>query len=247
MAGLALKKVAPVTLRDQLAANLREAILRGQLRPGQRLVERAIAESTDTSQASVREALQVLEQEGLVTKKTNAATYVTDLSAGRLREILSVRLQLEPYAAWLASRRMTAADAGILRELVESLRRHAVRQDLYACSCMDFEFHRRLWTASGNELLARILTQICTSYFAYTSLLPTLAPEELDERFGGRELVERSWRSGLTNRYEQHRQLLDIVLTKGRKAIEAGVQKHILDGWRWLFEDMAELGMDARK
>src|SRR5438093_5192827 len=137
MSALKLKKIEPITVRNQLTYHLREAILRGQLRPGQRLVERAIAESTGTSQASVREALQVLEHEGLVTKKTNAASFVTDLSAARLREILAVRLQLEPYAVSQASRRLTHADREALRALVESIRQHAIHQDLYTCSRED--------------------------------------------------------------------------------------------------------------
>ncbi len=82
MTALLLKKVSPVTVRDQLTTHLREAVLRGQLRPGQRLVERAIAESTGTSQTSVREALQVLEHEGLVTKKTNAAGCAKSSASG---------------------------------------------------------------------------------------------------------------------------------------------------------------------
>ncbi|HET8549536.1 MAG TPA: GntR family transcriptional regulator, partial [Bryobacteraceae bacterium] len=208
--------------------------------PGQRLVERAIAESTSTSQASVREALQVLEQEGLVTKKTNSASFVTDLSADRLREILSVRMQLEPYAVWLGSRRLTAAEVEALGALVESIRQHAVHQDLYTCSREDFDFHRRLWQASGNEVLTRLLTQICTSYFAYTSLLPGLKEQELDERFGSHESLDRWWRAGLTTCYEQHRQLLDIVLSKDRQSIEAAVKKHMLEGWLWLFKDQPE-------
>ncbi len=237
MTALLLKKVSPVTVRDQLTTHLREAVLRGQLRPGQRLVERAIAESTGTSQTSVREALQVLEHEGLVTKKTNAASFVTELSAARLREILSVRLQLEPYAVLLASRRLSRADEDTLGALVESIRQHAIHQDLYTCSREDFEFHRRLWEASGNELLARILTQICTGYFAYTSLLPGLSDEELDKRFGSHKSLQQRWRAGLTTRYEQHRQLLDVVLSADRRAIEAAVRKHIRDGWLWLIED----------
>src|SRR2546422_5113625 len=129
MSALKLKKIEPITVRNQLTSHLREAILRGQLRPGQRLVERAIAESTGTSQATVREALQVLEHEGLVTKKTNSATFVTELSVERLREVVNVRLQLEPYALWLASRNLRPEDARDLETLAESLKEHAQHLD----------------------------------------------------------------------------------------------------------------------
>jgi DNA-binding GntR family transcriptional regulator len=237
-----LTKVAALTLSAQLAVQIREAILRGQLRPGQRLVERSVAERTGTSQASVREALHILELEGLVVKKTNTATYVTELSARRLREILSVRSQLEPHAAWLASRRLTPEDVEALTSLVESLRQHAQHQDLYVCSREDFSFHQRIWVCSGNETLSKLLTQICTSYFAYSSILPGLSDEELDERFGSHEALVRRWREGLTERYEKHRQLLDTLLTRDRHRIELEFRKHMIEAWLWLFdEDRAEI------
>jgi DNA-binding GntR family transcriptional regulator len=227
-------KISPVTIRDQLASRIREAILRGQVRPGQRLVERGLAQSTGTSQASVREALQVLEQEGLVVKKTNTATFVTELSADRLREILGLRLQLEPYAAWLASKRIGEGDVESLRALAESMGSHAKHAELYQCSREDFEFHRMVWTCSGNQTLTRILTQICTSYFAYTSILPGLSDDELDERFGSHETVEQRWRSGLAERYERHQQLVDALLSRDRKKITKTFRRHMLEGWSWL-------------
>src|SRR6266567_1078231 len=234
---LCISKVEAVTIRSQLVARMREAILRGGLRPGQRLVERNLAETTGTSQATVREALQVLEHEGLITKKTNSATFVTELSVERLREVVNVRLQLEPYALWLASRNLRPADARDLENLAQSLKEHAQHQDLYRCSREDFDFHRRLWERSGNETLTRILTQICNSYFAYSSLLPGLSDKELDERFGSHEMVHNRWRQGLEERYEKHRQLLDAVLGRDEKQIRQETRRHILGGWRWILED----------
>lgn len=232
----ALRKVSPITVGEQVAAHIREAILRGQLRPGQRLVERSLAQTAGTSQASVREALQLLQHEGLITRKTNTATYVTELSASRLREILSVRMQLEPYAAWLASRRLQPPDRDALAALVESMGNHAQHQDLYICSREDFSFHQRIWQCSGNGTLSRMLTQICTGYFAYSSILPGLSDHELDQRFGSHETVERRWRAGLAERYEKHRQLLDTLVTRDKQQIEASFRKHMTEAWLWLFE-----------
>lgn len=242
MSAIGFAKVAPLTVGTRVALQVREIILRGQLRPGQRLVERAVAEATGTSQASVREALQVLEQEGLVYKKTNTATYVTELSADRLREILSVRMQLEPYAAWLASRRLTTEDVKALTSLVESLKQHAHDDDLYVCSREDFLFHQRIWLCSGNETLSKLLTQICTSYFAYSSILPGLSDDELDKRFGSHDTVVQRWRDGLSERYERHRQLLETLLSANRSRIEVEFRKHAIEAWQWLFDkDLTDL------
>jgi DNA-binding GntR family transcriptional regulator len=208
-------RIEPVSVRTQLVNKVREAILRGHFKPGQRLVERSLAAEAGTSQVSVREALQVLQQEGLIVKRANTATYVTDLSLERLKEVIHVRLLLEPEAAWLASRRLDETSTASLRAKVDDIKRHARSSDVYQSSRADFHFHRALWELSGNETLARQLTQICTEYFAYTSILPGLSERE---------------------RAERHTVLLDTVIKGDRVAIEAAIREHIYDGWRWLLE-----------
>jgi DNA-binding GntR family transcriptional regulator len=242
MNSVAMPKLSAATTRRQLTADIRDAILRGQIRPGERLVEGSLAERTGASPAAVREVLETLEQEGLIHTKPGSGTksgpgiYVTDLSVTRLREILSVRMQLEPHAAWLASRRLKPEDITTLTRLVDSLGEHAGNLDLYTCSREDFNFHQRIWACSGNRTLSKILTQLCTSYFAYSAILPGLTDDELDKRFGSHEMVERRFRTGLPERYEKHRQLLDTLLTRDRAAIETAFRKHMIEAWLWLFE-----------
>jgi DNA-binding GntR family transcriptional regulator len=229
-------RVEPVSVRSQLVKKLREAILRGLFKPGQRLIERSLAAEAGTSQVSVREALQVLEQEGLIVKRANTATYVTELSLARLKEIIHVRLLLEPEAAWLASQRLDETTTKALRQLVEEIQAHARNSDVYQSSRADFQFHRALWNLSGNGTLARQLEQICTAYFAYTSILPGLSESELDKQFGSHEELQRHWQTGWERRAERHTSLLDTVIEGDRAAIEAAIRGHIYDGWRWLLE-----------
>ena len=66
----------------QVADFLRDSILSGKLKPGDRVVERTLAKSLGVGQTTVREALQVLEHEGLIYKKANTASFVTQFSAG---------------------------------------------------------------------------------------------------------------------------------------------------------------------
>src|SRR5580658_8715603 len=86
------------SLRVQVADFLRDLILSGKLKPGQKVVERGLAKSLGVGQATVREALQILEHEGLIFKKANTASFVTQLSAERVAEIVEIRLDLEPKA-----------------------------------------------------------------------------------------------------------------------------------------------------
>jgi len=233
---LCISKVEAVTIRSQLVARMREAILRGGWRPGQRLVECNLAETTGTKPGNRARSPPSTRARG-AGHQENPATFVTELSVERLREVVNVRLELEPYALWLASRNLRPADALDLENLAESLKEHAQHQDFYRCSREDFDFHRRLWERSGNETLTRILTQICNSYFAYSSLLPGLSDKELDERFGSHEMVHNRWRQGLEERYEKHRQLLDAVLGRDEKQIRQETRRHILGGWGWILED----------
>src|SRR5688572_29627603 len=87
-----LLKPQRTTLGTQTAEILRSSILRGELKPGQKLVERELADAMAISQGSIREALRALEYEGLVTKKTNTATYVTELSREQIAEIVEIRI-----------------------------------------------------------------------------------------------------------------------------------------------------------
>lgn len=226
--------VQPISVRSQLVAKLREAILRGRFKPGQHLVERSLASEAGTSQVTVREALQALAQEGLVTKKANTGTYVTELTVERLREIIDVRLLLEPQAVWLASKRLNAARTEQLRLQASEIQRQARLHDIYHSSRADFQFHQLLWEIGGNATLAQYLRQLCTAYFAYTSILPGLSEQDLDKQFGSHDALRENWRAGLEDRYDRHVALLNVVVEGDRDTIERAVREHIQEPWKWL-------------
>src|SRR6266566_6537517 len=92
------------TLRGRIAGKIKEAILTGNLREGERLVERKLATQFDTSLTAVREALIQLETDGFVTKIPNSATHVTKLSLRAAEKIHAVRSVLETFAVEEAAR-----------------------------------------------------------------------------------------------------------------------------------------------
>src|SRR5215472_16778424 len=92
------ERLSRSTLREQIVEKMKTAILTGALREGDRLVERHLAAKFETSLTAVREALIELETEGFVSKKTNAATYVTKLSLEAADKIFAVRKVLETFA-----------------------------------------------------------------------------------------------------------------------------------------------------
>ena len=100
-------RVSKQTLRGQIADRIRDAILNGSLRSGERIVERKLAEQFGASLTAVREALITLESDGFVLKKPNSSTYVTEYSQQEVKKAFDLRRVLEAYAIAEAMRRAT--------------------------------------------------------------------------------------------------------------------------------------------
>lgn len=176
-------------LRAQVANFLRDLILSGNLKPGERVVERTLAKSLGVGQATVREALQVLEHEGLIFKKANTASFVTQLSAERVTEIVEMRLDLEPKAFALACRKKTPTDLDELQSLVSRIEEGVAKNDYYQVSSADFAFHQKVWNISGNQTLERILSQLCTPLFAYLMVFLSTSNSPLNERVQSHQVL----------------------------------------------------------
>ena len=114
-----LEKVgAPLSLKDRAYAAIKEAILSLKLQPGTLLVETELARQLGISKTPVRDALQELEREGLVTRILFKGTYVTEVSARDAEEIFQLRAVLEGLAARLATPRLTPEDLARARQLL---------------------------------------------------------------------------------------------------------------------------------
>src|SRR6185369_8364345 len=131
--------------RHQVAEKIRESILDGSLVPGERLVERKLAETLGTSQSAIREALIQLELEGHVTKKVNSATYVTHFSQRDLENTLAVRRALEGFAVEEAARLATPADVQRLEELLQQSHTAARAKDFQKYIRGDLSWHIAVW------------------------------------------------------------------------------------------------------
>lgn len=106
-----------MSLREKTVRVLREAILRGHFRPGQRLVERDLCEQTGVSRSSVREALRYLESEGLVESRGTRGMFIPELTSAAALEIYEVRAALESEAARQFAERATSADLKALEKV----------------------------------------------------------------------------------------------------------------------------------
>lgn len=131
-----------------------EAVDRGELAPGQRLVETDIAERLGVSRTPVREALQRLEAHGVVTREGRSLRVAT-LDHSELGELYEVRRVVEGLAARLAARHAAPEEIEVLREMVEVDR--ALLKDPTALALSNRRFHRQMHRASHNRYLIQML------------------------------------------------------------------------------------------
>jgi DNA-binding GntR family transcriptional regulator len=143
--------VARTVLREQVKEVLLERILRGELKPGDRLVETRIAQELGTSQAPVREALRDLELANLVESEPFRGSRVREVTDDELLQIFPVRALLEELAAKEAAR--VGADVSGLEAEVAAMHVAAKGGDVRVQVGHDIAFHRALVELSGNRPL----------------------------------------------------------------------------------------------
>lgn len=163
-------KLASTSLRSRIAAQIREAILTGTLREGDRLVERKLAAELGASVTSVREAMIELEAEGFLTKKPNSATHVTRLTRNDVEKIFEVRRVLEAYAVEQACRKATSEQARRLELVYLEMVKCTQDNDGKGLVTCDIEFHKLIWEFTGNEYLQLALKRALLPYFAFVSI-----------------------------------------------------------------------------
>lgn len=144
-------------LREIVFEHLREAIINGDLRPGERLMEMQLAEEMGVSRTPVREAIRKLELEGLVIMVPRRGAYVSDLSIKDVAETYEIRSALEALAAGLAAERITPDESEELERILVQIGECIAANDLERSIELDEEFHNILYRASRNDRLVQII------------------------------------------------------------------------------------------
>jgi DNA-binding GntR family transcriptional regulator len=163
---------------EGVARIVRKAILDGRLQPGQPLRERALADELGISRTPIREALFILQGEGLVGMTPNRGATVRTITATDIAEIYSVRGLLESHAAALAAERVSDRELHRLDEAhhrIERLGDHASPQEQAEA---DLHLHGLIADAAGSHLLRTILGQVHAFTATYRSRYP-YPPDQL--------------------------------------------------------------------
>lgn len=172
-----LSQIQPISLREQVVAQVRTAIIEGRLRPNDHITEAILTEQLGVSRTPVREALILLEREGLVVFSPNRGAFVRAFEESDVADIFSMRTMLENFAAESILPHINQADLNRLENLIAQQQQAIERHDFKSVRSIDMEFHRYLVHGSGNRLLIRsweeIVAQIAALLYMRAEAMPT--------------------------------------------------------------------------
>ena len=157
---LVLNTNAYLPLRDVVFHTLREAILKGELKPGERLMELQLASRLGVSRTPIREAIRMLELEGLAVTMPRKGAEVAKMTEKDMEDVLKIRKALDELAVGLACDNMTEEELKqlyvALKNFEESIRSGDVKQIAQA----DVEFHDSIYQAADNPKLVTMLNNL---------------------------------------------------------------------------------------
>ena len=149
---------------------MRGQIARGELAPGDRIVELNLARDLGVSRSPIREALGQLELEGLVESIPYRGAYVRRLDAARFRQLLEFRLALEEFAVRRLARRIDATELERLRGALERVAERARASDFEGAIAADLSLHEMLVELAGNEPLRGAYRAMINEFRLYIRL-----------------------------------------------------------------------------
>ncbi len=157
-------------LRDVIFNTLRDAIVSGDLKPGERLMEVTLAEKMGVSRTPVREAVRRLEVEGLVTMTPRKGTHVAELSVKDIMDVLEVRAALDKLATELAASRIRQDSMRQLESVHKQYITHLQKENLQGAIKKDVEFHEIIYHASGNNKLMNVAANLREQVYRFRVL-----------------------------------------------------------------------------
>lgn len=156
-----------IPLRDVVFKTLRKAILRGDLQPGERLMEIHLAERMGVSRTPIREAIRMLELEGLVTMIPRRGATVAEITIGGMQDVLEVRSALDRLAIELACDRITDEELATLKDAKLCFEANIKKGDVVAIADADVRFHDIIVSAAKNERLVQMFNNLSEQVYRY--------------------------------------------------------------------------------
>ena len=164
---LKLNMNAYLPLRDVVFHTLREAILKGELKPGERLMELQLAAKLRVSRTPIREAIRMLELEGLAVTVPRKGAEVAKMTEKDMEDVLQIRRALDELAVGLACDNMTEEKLAELHEALVRFEKSTKTGDVRQIAQTDIEFHEVIYQAADNPKLVNLLNNLREQMYRY--------------------------------------------------------------------------------
>lgn len=204
----------PATLSESIYGYLKKAIIEGDLRPGQRLMEKEFAELFKASTTPVREAFQKLSAEKYIVINSRKDVTVAAVTRKEIAELFEVVRVLDAQAARGAIPNLSEGDVAELRKMTSRLGDFHRQKKVYEYVVENMKIHDRLWRACGNEYLYQCLSTSAEKYVFLSNHLFSL----------GKGSTERP--SFFERSFQDHLDLMDAVEKRDTPAVEKILLSH---------------------
>ena len=195
-------------LRDVVFKKLRKAILTGELKPGERLMEIHLANRLGVSRTPIREAIRKLELEGLVTMLPRRGAEVAQITEKSLKDVLEVRRALDALCAELACDRISEEGMEDLKEACAQFEKATKSKDATVIAKADVALHDIIVAATGNQRLVQLVNNLAEQMYRYRFVY--IKDESQHERL-----------------IEEHRMIYESIRKKDKEAAARAAKLHI--------------------
>lgn len=195
-------------MRDIVFHKLREAILQGQLSPGERLMELRLASQLGVSRTPIREAIRMLENEGLAITVPRKGAQVAGMTEKDMEDVLEVREVLDELAGQTACDKITARQLAELENTMKKFEASVCQGDLNKIADYDVEFHDIIYEATDNPKLVAVLNNLREQIYRYRI-------EYLKDEHNYPALIH------------EHREILTALKHKDKESVKDMMRKHI--------------------
>lgn len=211
------------TIKKDIVGYLRQTIINGDLRPGERLVEPLLAEQLKVSRTPVREAIFQLENEGLVKRIPYRGAVVAEISSRDVSEIYTIKSAIEGLAARLACRNASPLQVKQLRALLKQMENYVSKRDLDRYTRVSRDFHFQIMKTADNRWLLDIY-------------------KRLDPPIHGLRILALSLPGRPKDSVKEHRAILEAIARKDRVKAELLTQQHVRKAGEILTRNFVERG-----
>jgi len=208
-------------LGQHVFENLKMAIIRGEVAPGDRLVESRIAELLNISRTPVREAIHKLEREGLLKRLPKGGFTVVNLTREDIEETFGIRCVLESYAARLAAVNHKEEDLEPLRRKIKEFQRCLDEGKMDRLPRINTEFHNLFYALSRSPKLIKLINDLRDQIYRYRRII-----------------LKRQDMARVSN--EDHRKMLEAIQMRDLHWVEELVTEHILRGKQIVLEELKQ-------